>query len=67
MKETATKILNDPTVLQEADFNPTKTWIEYLNRVVGVIIGLLIFAVFVSSLKFRKFDRRLTVIAFLSF
>ena len=67
MKETAAKILNDPTVLQEAEFNPTKTWIEYLNRVVGVIIGLLIFAVFVSSLKFRRFDRRLTIIAFLSF
>lgn len=65
--DTADKILNDKSVLQEADFNPTKTWIEYLNRVVGVIIGFLIFAVFVSSWKFRKTDRRLTIIAFLTF
>jgi cytochrome c oxidase assembly protein subunit 15 len=67
MKETALKILNNPGVLQEADFNPTKTWIEYLNRVVGVIIGILIFAVFISSLKFRKFDLRLTIVALCAF
>jgi cytochrome c oxidase assembly protein subunit 15 len=65
--ETADKILNDKSVLEEADFNPTKTWIEYLNRVVGVIIGFLIFAVFVSSWKFRKTNRKLTIIAFLTF
>src|SRR5690606_12256004 len=29
MKETGDRILNDPNVLQEADFNPTKTLIEY--------------------------------------
>lgn len=65
--DTADKILNDKSVLQEADFNATKTWIEYLNRIVGVIIGFLIFAVFVSSLKFRKTDRKLTIISFLTF
>jgi heme a synthase len=65
--ETADKILNDKSVLEEADFNVTKTWIEYLNRVVGVIIGFLIFAVFLSSWKFRKTDRKLTIIAFLTF
>jgi cytochrome c oxidase assembly protein subunit 15 len=67
MKETAANILNDPSVLAEADFNPTKTWIEYLNRVVGVIIGFFIFAVFMSSLKFRKFDLRITVVACCTF
>lgn len=63
MKETGEKILNDPGVLQEDDFNPTKTWIEYFNRIVGVIIGFLIFAVFVVSLRFRKTESRLTVVA----
>lgn len=67
MGPTADRILNDPTVLEEADFNVTKTWIEYFNRITGVIIGFLIFAVFVYSLKFWKSDRKLTVISFLAF
>lgn len=67
MKETGERILNNPVVLQENDFNPTKTWIEYLNRVVGVVIGFLIFAVFVVSLRFWKGDTRLTVVAAITF
>ncbi len=54
MSETADKILADKSVLIEADFNPTKTLIEYLNRVIGVIVGLFIAALFWSSLKLRK-------------
>jgi heme a synthase len=61
--ETADRILNDQSVLEEADFNVTKTWIEYINRVVGVIIGFLIFAVFISSLKFWRSRRVLTIVA----
>src|SRR5688572_4707560 len=64
MHETATALLNDPGVLHESDFNPTKTWIEYLNRVVGVLIGMMIIAVAVFSLRFRKIRPRITVVAF---
>jgi heme a synthase len=67
MEDTAQKLLNDPSVREESDFNPTKTWIEYINRIVGVIIGFLIFAVFISSLRFWKTERRLTVISFVTF
>ena len=67
MGSTADQLLSDESVLVEADFNPTKTWIEYFNRITGVIIGFLIFLVFVYSLKFWRTDRKLTVISFLAF
>lgn len=35
-------------------FNPTKMWIEYINRLVGVTIGLLILATFYFSFSYRK-------------
>jgi cytochrome c oxidase assembly protein subunit 15 len=66
MGSTADQLLNDESVLIEADFNPTKTWIEYFNRITGVTIGFLIFTLFVYSLKFWKSDRKLTVISFLA-
>jgi cytochrome c oxidase assembly protein subunit 15 len=66
MGDTADKLLNDESVLVEADFNPVKTWIEYFNRITGVIIGILITAVFAYSLKFWKSDRKLTVLSFLA-
>ncbi len=66
MEETASGILNNPAVLVESDFNPTKTWIEYVNRIVGVIIGFMIIGVFVSSLRFWKEKRKLTIVAFLT-
>lgn len=65
--DTAHKLLNDKSILEEAEFNPTKTWIEYVNRLVGVVIGFMIFAVFVSSLRFLKTRRSLTVMGFLVF
>ena len=67
MKETGERILSDTGVLDEADFNPTKTWIEYINRVVGVVIGFLIFAVFIASWKFRKTELSVTLVAGITF
>ncbi|MDQ2656422.1 MAG: COX15/CtaA family protein [Bacteroidota bacterium] len=66
MGSTADKLLSDESVLIESDFNPTKTWIEYFNRITGVIIGFLIFLVFVYSLKFWNSDRKLTILSFLT-
>ena len=54
LKETAQKLLADESILVEADFNASKTWIEYLNRLVGVVIGFLIILVVWQSFKLRS-------------
>lgn len=55
----ASEISNDPSIFEEEPFNATKTWIEYINRLIGVIIGLLIFTVLVASVFLWNTDRKL--------
>jgi cytochrome c oxidase assembly protein subunit 15 len=40
-------------------FNPIKTWTEYVNRLIGVGIGLLILMTLVHSFAFWKTDRKI--------
>ncbi len=54
MKSTADQLLSDKSILEETDFNPVKTWIEYINRLVGVAIGLFIVTLFYKSISFKK-------------
>lgn len=52
----AEKLVNDKSIYEEVDFDPITTWIEYINRLVGVTIGLLIIGFVGFSFKFRKTD-----------
>jgi len=52
---------------QIADFNAFKTWIEYLNRLVGVLIGLFIFITLVLSIKYFRIKPKVFWSAFLAF
>ena len=52
-----------PAGYDPAEFNAAKTWTEYVNRLIGVVIGLLIIATAVSSLKYRKTRPSVTVAA----
>jgi cytochrome c oxidase assembly protein subunit 15 len=63
----AYQIENDPNILIEEDFNVVKTWIEYVNRLIGAVIGFLIFGTFILSLIYWKTDRTITVLSFLAF
>ncbi len=60
--ELADKIENDKSILEEADFNATKTWIEYVNRLIGVLIGLFIIVTFYLSTKYWSKDKVITLL-----
>jgi cytochrome c oxidase assembly protein subunit 15 len=66
MGETAAKIEADPTILVEEEFNVTKTRVEYANRVVGVIIGIMISFVLLRSFPFFKTSKPVFGAAFLA-
>lgn len=50
-----------------AEFNVFHTWTEYVNRLVGVLIGFFIAIMTVSSFQFRKTEPKITAYAVLSF
>lgn len=63
----ATKIAGDPSVYDELDFNATKTWIEYLNRLLGVVVGILIFLVVLYSVPYLKEEKSIFFLSLMSF
>lgn len=48
-------------------FNPAKTWIEYVNRLLGVLTGFFIFFTLIASLRYRKRDGKITLLSFFAF
>ncbi len=65
--ELALRIVNDKSIYIEQDFNATKTWIEYLNRLLGALIGVFVFASLLTSIAYFKTDKLITLLAFSSF
>jgi cytochrome c oxidase assembly protein subunit 15 len=63
LKRTAELVENDPYLYEEESFDVTTAWIEYLNRLLGVLIGFLILATTYLSFSFWRSDRRLTYVA----
>jgi cytochrome c oxidase assembly protein subunit 15 len=66
MREAAERVQNDESIYIEEDFDVTKTWIEFLNRLLGVLIGLMIFVNFIASLSYRKTKPLVPVLSFLA-
>lgn len=56
-RETAEKLAGDKSIQVEEEFNATKTWIEYINRLIGVVIGLLIVGTVFKSFSLWSVDR----------
>ncbi|RZJ58516.1 MAG: heme A synthase [Hymenobacter sp.] len=55
-KQVAGDIFAHPTQYIETEFNATKTWIEYINRLVGALIGIFVFVTAVVALPYWRRD-----------
>lgn len=49
-----------------AIFNPTHTWIEYINRLVGALAGIATFVMAVFSLSFWTTNKKITLLSWLA-
>src|SRR5262249_9570821 len=47
-----------PAQFDRALFNPALMWTEYLNRLLGVIVGFLILGTVISAVRNQRHDRR---------
>jgi heme a synthase len=65
--QVAGDIFAHPTQYIETDFNPVKTWIEYVNRLIGALIGVFIFGTVVFALPYWRRDPVVFWLAFGSF
>lgn len=65
--QVAGSIFAHPTQYIETDFNPVKTWIEYLNRLLGALIGVFVFLTVAFALPYWRRDRAIFWLALTSF
>lgn len=66
MEETAEQIRLDDSMLIEEDFNATKTWVEYGNRLTGFLAGNAVLILFIWTLIKYRSNRTLVFLTFLN-
>lgn len=64
--ELAQKVRNDVSIREHEPFNAVKTWIEYLNRLVGASLGILFLLTAISSIAYWQQHKRITVLSFIN-
>jgi cytochrome c oxidase assembly protein subunit 15 len=65
-KDLADQIRHDKTIALPEEFNPAKTWTEYVNRLAGVALGIFLIITAIRSFIYRKTATRLFVLSVLN-
>ncbi len=64
--ELADQIRHDKSITLPEEFNPAKTWTEYVNRLAGVALGIFLLFAAVYSFIYRKTARRIMILSILN-
>jgi len=64
--ELADSIRNDKSITIPEEFNATKTWTEYLNRLAGALAGIFLLLTAIYSFAYRKTAKRIIVLSILN-
>ncbi|KLT66212.1 heme A synthase [Pedobacter sp. BMA] len=62
----ADSIRHDQSITVPEEFNPTKTWVEYINRLTGVVAGIFLLLTVIYSFTYRKKAKRIIVLSILN-
>ena len=55
----AYRIRNDKSILKPDEFNAAKTWTEYINRLLGALVGFLLIGCVIASITYLKSRSRI--------
>ncbi len=59
----ASRIRNDQSILMPEDFNATRTWTEYINRLIGVLSGFGLLLTAFYSFRFLSSKPSITILS----
>lgn len=62
----AFKIRKDESISIPEEFNPSKTWTEYINRLMGALTGVFLLLTFIRSIPYVKTAKRVFILSFLN-
>lgn len=66
-EELSQQVASDPTIRNSTSFDVQKAWVEYINRLVGVLIGFLVILNMYFSFRYWREQRLVTVLGIGSF
>jgi heme a synthase len=62
----ASQIRNDKSILEHQEFNSLNTWIEYINRLIGVVVGFLLIGCLFFSVTYIRSRKKIFFLSLLN-